>query len=110
MTESDKKIEQVLSQMQSEGRYSLVGQSWMEFDDFLSTHQTYTSIEPPVPLILASSGELNGTKRYRLRDPLKWAARHGLLPAALIWLDRLPFSEWNSCAHAISNKTNHAWN
>ena len=108
MTESEK-IEVLLSQLQSEERSSPVGESWMEFHDFLLTHQTKTSGKSPVPLILAASGESNGTKHSRLRDQLEWAARLGLLPAALSWLDRLPFSKWNSCSHANWNKTNHAW-
>jgi hypothetical protein len=108
MTDSEK-IEQLLSQLQSEGRSSPAGQSWGKFHAFLSTHQSEKSGRPPLPLILAASGESNATKHSRLRDQLDWAAAQGLLPAALAWLDSLSPTEWNTCSSDHWNKTSHGW-
>lgn len=82
MTDSEK-IEQLLSQLQSEGRSSPAGQSWGKFHAFLSTHQSEKSGRPPMPLILAASGESNATKHSRLRDQLDWPQRKGCY--LLLW-------------------------
>jgi len=108
MTDSGK-IDLFLSDLKSQGRSSPVGHSWMEFHAFLAMHQTDKSGKPPVPLILAASGESNSTKHSRLREQLEWAAERGLLPDALVWLDRLTLSQWNTCLLANWDKTSYAW-
>ena len=51
---------------------------------------------PPVPLILAASGESDAAKHNRLRQQLEWADGHGFLPVALSRLAAIPPERWNS--------------
>ena len=70
--------------------------AWHEFWTWLSAAGPVYADGPPVPLILAASGEPDATKHSRLRKQLVWADRHGLLDAALSRLAALPAECWNT--------------
>ena len=108
MTDSEK-IEQLLELLKSEGRSSPAGRSWAKFHAFLGKHESGQSDAPPMPLILAASGESDATKHSRPRDQLEWAATHGVLSAAIGWLDGLPVQEWNTSSPAQRGKTSYPW-
>jgi hypothetical protein len=103
------KIEQFLDFLKSQGRSSPAGRNWAEFYAFLGKHKSENSGQPPMPLILAASGESDATKHARLRNQLEWAAAQGVLSDAVFWLDSLPVQEWNTCLPAQWDKTTYPW-
>jgi hypothetical protein len=97
MTGADPRIDQFLSAIKTEGRSSPAGMYWHEFYEFLRTRSNPGKKQPPVPLILAASGEPDSEKHARLRSQLEWALDNGCVVEAIGYLERLPADEWNSC-------------
>jgi len=84
-----------LARCRNAGRSSPDGSAWHDFWTRLSAAKPAGMSNPPVPLILAASGESHGSKHRRLREQLEWADRSGLLDLALSWLSAVPPDKWN---------------
>jgi len=90
------RIEAALAEYKAAGRSSPAGMAWHEFWTGLSTAKPADAPNPPVPMILAASGESDASKHSRLRQQLDWADRHGLLDVALSRLTAIPEEQWNT--------------
>jgi hypothetical protein len=89
-------IDEFLDRIKAEGCSSPAGMHWMAFYELLSGHAGRVGAgRPPMPLILAASGEADSTKHRRLGDQLRWALEHGVLAEALQFLNALCPDEWN---------------
>jgi hypothetical protein len=97
MTATDPRIERFLSAVKSAGRSSPAGLHWHEFYEFLRARKQTGLGDPPVPLILAASGESSASKHSRLSGQLEWALENGCIDEAIRYLERIPVEKWNSC-------------
>jgi hypothetical protein len=89
-------ISDLLERLRNEGRSSPSGRHWAAFHDLLCRHARAAGVpRPPMPLILAASGESDNSKHQRLGDQLRWAEAHGVLPEALRLLANLQPDQWN---------------
>jgi very-short-patch-repair endonuclease len=89
-------ITSFLEKIKSEGRSSPAGQHWMAFHELLCRHATRIGAgRPPVPFILAASGESDSSKHKRLGEQLRWAQANGTLTEALEFLRGLRSDQWN---------------
>ena len=88
-------IEQFLNEIRLDGRSSPAGFHWHRFYEFLQSRKTESRGDPPVPLILAASGESNARKHECLAQQLEWASRHGILEEAIRFLHQIPVENWN---------------
>ena len=70
---------------------------WHKFYQFLLTKKQPGQKEPPVPLILAASGESNSSKYARLSGQLEWALENGCIEDAIRYLEEISHDKWNSC-------------
>ena len=95
MTGEDHRIGAYLSACKECGRSSPAGSAWYAFWTRLSSAKPAGVSDPPVPLILAASGESDASKQRRLREQLVWAERNSLLDVALSWLEAIPAEQWN---------------
>ena len=86
-----------LERIKSQHRSSPEGYAWHRFWKWLEHAAAQGAGEPPRPFILGASAESAASKFCRLRDQLRWAHDHGILAAALRWLDARPLEEWNIC-------------
>ena len=92
-------VNRFLERIRTEGRSSPTGQQWAAFHDLLCRHALRVGVErPPVPLILAASGEASSSKHQRLSAQLHWAQVNGVLTEALQFLADLQQDQWNHCA------------
>jgi hypothetical protein len=91
----DRTIEQFLNEIKLEGRASPSGFHWDQFYKFLKSRKTESAGDPPIPLILAASGESNARKHERLAQQLDWALRQGILEEAIRFLQQIPVERWN---------------
>lgn len=96
MSAMNPRIEQFLVALKANGRSS--PKDWHRFHLFLERKKQPGQKAPPVPLILAASGESNAFKHGRLADQLIWADEHGCLDEAMDYLTAIPLDDWNSCA------------
>ncbi|MGH7964663.1 MAG: hypothetical protein ACRERD_23100 [Candidatus Binatia bacterium] len=96
MSASDSTIERFLDAIKAEGRSSPTGRYWHTFWELLQTMKKPDSKKVPVPLILAASGESNGSKLRRLSAQLEWALENGCLDEAIKYLQAMPNDQWNS--------------
>jgi hypothetical protein len=96
MTGRDSSVDQFLSAIKAEGRSSPAGMHWNQFYEFLRARSKPGEKQPPVPLILAASGEPDSEKHARLRGQLEWAMDNGCLVEAIGYLERLPADKWNA--------------
>lgn len=89
-------ITNFLEQIKAEGRSSPAGQYWMAFHEMLCRQASRTVIvRPPMPLILAASGESDFSKHKRLEEQLRWAQENGVLDEAIEFLRGLRPDQWN---------------
>ena len=88
-------IDQLLGVLQADGRSS--PKDWHRFHLFLKARKRAGQKDPPVPLILAASGESDASKYRRLTEQMQWAQEVGCLDGALQYLRDIPADEWNSC-------------
>lgn len=89
-------INDFLERIKSEGRSSPAGWQWERFHKLLCRHGCRVGSErPPVPLILAASGEANSSKHQRFAEQLYWAQANGALTEALEFLAELRPDQWN---------------
>jgi hypothetical protein len=95
MSASDPRIQAFLGALKQEGRSS--PEDWHAFHLFLQLKKHLGQKDPPVPLILAASGESDASKHHRLSSQLEWALANGCLDDALRYLEKIPVERWNSC-------------
>src|SRR6266702_1005740 len=89
-------ISTFLEQIKSEGRSTPAGQHWNVFHELLCRHAARIGVgRPPVPFILAASGESDSSKHRRLGEQLRWAQVNGSLKEALEFLRGLRPDQWN---------------
>ena len=89
-------IDDFLERIKTEGCSSPAGQHWLAFHDLLYRHARRVGAErPPMPLILAASGESDNSKHQRLAEQLRWAQANGFLSEALEFLSDLQPNQWN---------------
>ncbi|SRR6266436_8606681 len=91
----ERKRQAFLDRIKHEGRSSPDGQYWAKFTELLYQYRKDKSDRPPVPLILAASGESDQSKHERLAEQLDWAILHGCFEEAIAFLDNLPEQHWN---------------
>jgi len=96
MSASDPRVAEFLSHLMTQGRSSPDGMSWHRFHQFLARKKSAGRDDPPAPLILAASGESNGSKHRRLASQLEWALENKCLDEALQFLREVPADQWNS--------------
>lgn len=94
---SDLRIETLLAALKAEGRSSPAGHKWHLFHVFLQSKKRPGNKGPPMPLILAASGESDASKHRRLSEQLAWALDNACLQEAFDFLGHLPADEWNVC-------------
>jgi hypothetical protein len=91
----DALIDDFLERIKTEGRSSPAGMHWMAFHELLCSHAGAVGANrPPMPLILAASGEADSTKHQRLAEQLHWAQANGALTEALQFLSDLAPDRW----------------
>ena len=95
MTDRDSRVEEYLSDLKKAGRSSPDGIAWQQFFETLRKRKRSTGGDPPVPIILAASGESNAVKHRRLGAQLDWARENGCLDEALATLQSIPNDQWN---------------
>ena len=96
MISDDTQIAEFLEAMKSHGHSSPAGRHWDVFYKLLCQLAAQgNSTRPPIPLILAASGESDEAKHGRLREQLRWVKANGHLVAALAFLQKLDSSNWN---------------
>ena len=69
---------------------------WNNFFIFLKTFKQTDEPDPPVPLILAASGESDASKHLRLSMQLQWALDHDCLNDAIEFLRNISSDKWHS--------------
>ena len=102
---SVQKIEAFLYEIKEEGRSSPAGMYWNDFFIFLKNFRNPEESDPPVPLILAASGESDASKHERLSVQLEWALDHHCLDEAIEFLNKLSRDQWNSGSLENWNKS-----
>jgi len=80
---------------------------WNDFYNFLCSKQQPDQRKPPVPLILAASGESDESKHRRLTEQLRWAEEAGCLEDAAELLTSIPAEDWNTCSSEQWNQDNY---
>ena len=96
MTSDDSQIDEFLMTIKSQSHSSPAGRHWDDFHKLLCQLAAEgKTMRPPMPLILAASGELDAAKHARLGEQLRWAQANGVLAAALAFLKKLDSSNWN---------------
>jgi hypothetical protein len=95
MSADDTTIDSLLVLLKEKGWSSPAGLEWQRFYEFLAKKRSPSQPTPPVPLILAASGESPSSKHRRLASQLAWAAEGGILPEAIHYLETLPEGKWN---------------
>jgi hypothetical protein len=102
----DKKvIDQYLASLRADGISSPAGMHWHDFWNWICKNSKVDSPLPPMPLILAASGESNDVKHRRLGEQLQFALAFGFGGEAIDWLKRLPKANWNYCHPADWHKS-----
>jgi len=93
--DKNQEIESFLEKIKKQGRSSPAGMCWNDFFIFLKKFKQPDDTDPPVPLILAASGESDASKHFRLSNQLYWAFDHGCLDEALAFIKNLNPDKWN---------------
>jgi hypothetical protein len=94
MSMTETRIISFLDTLKSEGKSS--PSDWDRFYQFLAAKKMPNQKPPPVPFILAASGESDASKHRRLGDQLRWAAANNCLDDAIRYLEQVPIEQWNS--------------
>lgn len=106
MSTPDPAIEEFLAALNADERSS--PEDWHRFHLFLQAKKQTGQKDPPVPLILAASGESNDSKHRRLSDQLYWALENGCIDEALRYLRDIPIKQWKSCPPSESFQDNYS--
>ncbi len=107
MSLPDPGVAAFLLELMADGRSSPA--DWQRFYLFLKTCKQPGQPDPPVPLILAASGESDASKHSRLACQLQWATENGCAGAALDWLRAVPAEQWNASPLAQWNQASYPW-
>jgi len=94
MSVTEPRIVGFLDTLKSEGRSS--PSDWNRFYQFLGSKKLGNQKPPPMPLILAASGESAASKLRRLGEQLEWALANNCLDEAMRYLEQVPTEQWNS--------------
>lgn len=89
----------LLESLKTVGRSSPAGLHWQKYWESLRSRKSQNEPDPPVPLILAASGESAQSKQERLGAQLEWADKIGVLPEAIAELNAIPDECWNYVSH-----------
>jgi len=84
----------LLESLKTVGRSSPAGLHWQKYWESLRLWKSENDPDPPVPLILAASGESAWSKQQRLGAQLDWADKIGMLPEAIAILNSIPDECW----------------
>jgi hypothetical protein len=103
----ENKIQDYLDEIKAQGKASPTGMYWNEFFLFLCKYKQAGDTDPPVPLILAASGESPASKHFRLSLQLDWALDHNILDQALNYLKQLENQEWVTSTPSRWNTENY---
>jgi hypothetical protein len=95
MSSQEGTTDSFLALLKEKGWSSPAGLEWQRFYEFLAKKRGASQPAPPVPLILAASGESPSSKHRRLASQLAWAAEGGILLEAIHYLETLPEEKWN---------------
>jgi hypothetical protein len=95
MSDDLPRLRTLLGSLKRAGRSS--PKAWHKFHLFLRSKKQHAQVNPPVPLILAASGESHASKHGRLSSQLEWAVANDCLDEALRYLETIPDEEWDSC-------------
>jgi hypothetical protein len=93
---SSQGLTEFLDEIKKDERSSPSGRYWNNFFIFIKTFKQPGEPDPPVPLILAASGESDASKHLRLSNQLQWALDHDCLNEAIDFLRTLSPDKWNS--------------
>jgi hypothetical protein len=104
---SRQEIETFLNEMKVNERLSPSGMYWNDFFIFLKSFRQSGETDPPVPLILAASGESDALKYLRLSKQLQWALDYDCLNEAINFLRNISPDKWNSGTLDNWNKENY---
>lgn len=96
------KLEAFLNGLQDQGRSS--PSDWQQFYLFLKSKKSANQPNPPVPLILAASGESDANKHRRLAEQLQWAVDNNCLYDAIRYLEDIPAEQWNKSSREQWNQ------
>ncbi|MBI4319598.1 MAG: hypothetical protein HY675_14005 [Chloroflexi bacterium] len=96
MSAADPRAVQFLTAIKADGRSSPAGIHWHRFYEFLQAKKRMSPTKLPLPLILAASGESNGSKHRRLASQLEWAIENNCLDDAIHYLEGMPRDQWNT--------------
>ncbi|HEY5895806.1 MAG TPA: hypothetical protein VIT91_21510 [Chthoniobacterales bacterium] len=97
MSKTDLTIDRFLNTVKADGMSSPAGMHWQRFYEFLRAKKQIGWNDPPLPLILAASGESDGSKHRRLSNQLEWALENGCRDEAIRYLQDMTVEQWNSC-------------
>ncbi len=87
-------IKSFLDEIKKNGKSSPYGMHWNEFFKFLKNYKKQNETDPPLPLILAATGESKALKHHRLSMQLEWAEGHNCLDEAILFLKELQTEKW----------------
>jgi hypothetical protein len=96
MSKQASTIDSFLAGIKEKGQSSPAGHAWQQFYEFLANRKGAAQSPPPVPLILAASGESSASKHRRLASQLAWASEGGILQEALHYLETLSDEKWDT--------------
>src|SRR5688500_16645073 len=100
----ENKIQDFLDEIKAQGKASPTGMYWNDFYLFLKRSKLTGEGNPPVPLILAASGESPASKQSRLEEQLSWALRNNCLDQAIEFLVNLEDHKWVTSPESRWNK------
>ena len=90
----ESKIQEFLDESKAQGKASPDGMYWNDFFLFIRKYKQAGETDPPVPLILAASGESPASKQQRLEAQLEWAQTNNCLEQAIDFLKKLDDQKW----------------
>lgn len=93
-------IQEFLNELKNQGKVAPAGALWHDFYLFLDKYKAAGEAGPPLPLILAASGESPSSKHLRLLRQLDWAMNRGILEQAIEYLLQLDEQKWEISSEA----------
>ena len=92
----DSRIQDFLDRIKAQEKADPSGMWWQDFYLLLQRQKKAGESDPPVPLILAASGESSASKHRRLKSQLEWAQQNDCLEQALEFLEMLKKDQWTT--------------
>jgi hypothetical protein len=89
-------VETLIAYCQENGRVCPQPQKWLNLWEMLPKDVETGASQAPLPLILAAWHETPAMlKMLRLADHIRWAEKHGSLPAVAAFLRNLGEDDWH---------------